>query len=271
MANLSQLEKTKLEDLLRMGSGYVLDFSDTSFCSFFVSHSINIDDPKYSQGKPSTSKANRLRGFWEQEDDEIVGRILKELIETAEYELSQMTRGEGGTSHSVSVIAECKDIANRLMGVGVSTTGVNERQEFLQATFAQASFETLPVEDGVKAILSARLQEADICLQNNAPLASIFLAGSILEGILLGVASQHPERFNRASSCPKTQNDEPLPFQKWSLAQFIDTSREIGVLGEDVKNSATHFGISEITYTHISRWTLASCLIMIQRRYAFRL
>lgn len=136
MANLSQLEKTKLEDLLGMGSGYVLDFSDTSFSSFFASHSINIDDPKYSQGKLSTSKANRLRGFWEQEDDKIVGQILKELIETVEYRLSVMTRGEGGTSHSVSVIAECKDISKRLLGVDVSIKGVNEKQQFLVASYS---------------------------------------------------------------------------------------------------------------------------------------
>lgn len=235
MASLSQLDKTKLEDLLAMGGGYVLDLNDTSFSECFHSHSINIDDPKYSQAKPSSSKANRLRGFWEQEDEKIVGAILKELIETAEYKISMATRGEGGTPHAQLLINDCKAIANRLMGMDILQKNESERYDFLSITFSELNFETLPVEGSVKPILSARLKEAEICLQNNASLAAIFLSGSILEGILLGVANSYPERFNRASSCPKTPEGGPKQFAQWSLAQLIDVSREIDVLGEDIK------------------------------------
>ncbi len=38
MADLSYIERRKLERLLRMGSGYVLDFSDRTFSEFFEEH-----------------------------------------------------------------------------------------------------------------------------------------------------------------------------------------------------------------------------------------
>ena len=38
MADLSSIERRKLERLLRMGGGYVLDFSDRTFSEFFEEH-----------------------------------------------------------------------------------------------------------------------------------------------------------------------------------------------------------------------------------------
>jgi len=64
MSDLTSIEKIKLEKLLEMGSGYVLDFSNRTFQKF-VLENLNIDiyDEKYNYS--SGSKANRLRGFWE--------------------------------------------------------------------------------------------------------------------------------------------------------------------------------------------------------------
>jgi hypothetical protein len=50
MANLSFAEKHKLEKLLGMGSGYVLDFSNRTFQEFvFDSVARDIEDPKYAR------------------------------------------------------------------------------------------------------------------------------------------------------------------------------------------------------------------------------
>ncbi|WP_115712635.1 abortive infection family protein [Legionella sainthelensi] len=78
MSDLSYIEKRKLERLLRMGSGYVLNFNDRTYRDFFADQNINIDDEKYySRG---TSKANRLRAFWEIEDNYTVGKVIEVMI-----------------------------------------------------------------------------------------------------------------------------------------------------------------------------------------------
>ena len=62
-----------------MGSGYVLSFTDRTFAEF-VSDATgrNIFDARYNYA--SGSKANRLRAFWTKEDDQIVGKLLNELV-----------------------------------------------------------------------------------------------------------------------------------------------------------------------------------------------
>jgi hypothetical protein len=45
MADLSSIERRKLERLLRMGGGYVLDFSDRTFREFFEEHTRRDIEP----------------------------------------------------------------------------------------------------------------------------------------------------------------------------------------------------------------------------------
>ena len=86
MATLSSIEKRKLERLLGMGGGYVLNFSDRTFSMFFEEHTgLDIDDRRYRGS--GTSKANRMRGFWAVEPDHVVAKVLLAMIEHAtEYE-----------------------------------------------------------------------------------------------------------------------------------------------------------------------------------------
>lgn len=80
MANLTLIEKAKLEKLLGMGRGYVLGFSNKTFEEFVTdSTGKNIYENKYENG--SGSKANRLRAFWEQEPNGVVGKLISDLLE----------------------------------------------------------------------------------------------------------------------------------------------------------------------------------------------
>lgn len=80
MSNLNNLEKRKLEQLLGMASGYVLNFSNSSFAEFVLdSTGLNIYDSRFAYG--SGSKANRLRGFWRQECDGVVGKLMGEMLD----------------------------------------------------------------------------------------------------------------------------------------------------------------------------------------------
>lgn len=88
MATLSSIEQRKLERLLGMGPGYVLDFSDRTFSLFFEEHTgLDINNVKYRANRSSGSKANRMRGFWTIEADHIVAKVLLAMIEHAnEYQ-----------------------------------------------------------------------------------------------------------------------------------------------------------------------------------------
>jgi hypothetical protein len=99
MPNLSNIEKRKIEKLLEMGSGYVLDFSNRTFQEFVIdSVGIDIYDEKYAYS--SGSKANRLRALWDQESGQVVGKLILDLLEYwktqklfNDVEISQVEQG----------------------------------------------------------------------------------------------------------------------------------------------------------------------------------
>jgi hypothetical protein len=77
VANLKHGEKRDLEEFLQMRTGYVLDFSNRTFQEFvFNSTGLDINDESVGG---SGSKANRLRYFWENQPNNIVGKLLKDL------------------------------------------------------------------------------------------------------------------------------------------------------------------------------------------------
>lgn len=83
MASLKFREKNLIEEFLGMGSGFVLNFSDRTFASFFRDFDVKIDDAPYLEGH-SGSKAHRLRSFLDRSPDLLVGEVLQELVEYAE-------------------------------------------------------------------------------------------------------------------------------------------------------------------------------------------
>ncbi|MCY1153016.1 MAG: abortive infection family protein [Sphaerochaetaceae bacterium] len=89
MTTLSAMDKRNFEDLFDMNTGYVINFSNSSFQQF-IKASINIDiyeDLKYSE---HTSKANKLRQVWNQEPTYLVGKLMLDLLDYFEnYKLKQ--------------------------------------------------------------------------------------------------------------------------------------------------------------------------------------
>lgn len=113
---------------------------------------------------------------------------------------------------------------------------VDETSEdaFLRQSFS-VDVTRLGLEPGINDILAKRLKEAESCVNNDAPLSSVIMIGSILEGILLGTATLYPRLFNEAQCAPKNETGKVLKFQEWALKHFIDTASEIGFLRQDVK------------------------------------
>lgn len=78
MSDLTAFEGRKLEKLLGMGSGYVLNFSDRTYSEFFIDYRIDIDAAQYRTG--GDSKAKRMRTFWAVAPNHTVGHVLEGLI-----------------------------------------------------------------------------------------------------------------------------------------------------------------------------------------------
>lgn len=226
MSTLKTIEKQPFEDLLGMASGYVLDFTNATFAAFFrEAVGIEIYDQKYLTY--GDSKAKRLRAFREIEGDAIVGKVLAELIELWEYKTPTPTEQQK------VAVRRCREIVARLLGK--QYTREDSEGQFLRRDLSTVSLKKLRIESNLIPILEARFEEASRCLQSNSPLATIFLSGSVLEGLLLGTALANPREFNQAPNSPKDSTGKVKPFQDWSLAQFIDVGCELGFLKLDIK------------------------------------
>ncbi len=98
------------------------------------------------------------------------------------------------------------------------------------------SFANELIDPSLQSVLKARYIEAKQCIEHS-PLATIMLCGSLLEGLLLGIAQKHPTEFNKSSIAPKNKDKGKVkPFNEWTLAQFIDVAHELGYIRLDVKN-----------------------------------
>ena len=228
MSSLTHIDKRYLEAALQMGSGYVLNYSDKTFGEFFGRHRVNIHGAKYQTH--GTSKAKKMRSFWEQESDSVVGRVLSDMLNEYAVDCELSGRDVDGP-----ILGKARHIIGRLLGASQESRPVNTVQGFLQQEIAIPKVRNLPVEPSVVPIIESRLLEAQKALEAEAYLSVIFLSGSILEGVLLGKAQYEPAKFNKSSASPKTEDGKVKRFHDWTLAQFIDVASDVGVLKPDVQ------------------------------------
>jgi hypothetical protein len=231
MSSLSTNEKQVLEKLFQMGDGYVLNFSDRTVAEFFRNDvNAEIYDPKYNYA--SGSKANRMRGLWQVAGDALVGRSIEKLIDYIETQilLGYLKRQD----FPDELIRRGQSIAARLLGCTTTLPVVTE-SEFLTKEFGNVSIDKLELDPAINRILKRRIDEIRKCLTGNAPLAMIFLCGSTLEGILLGVAGKKAKEFNQSALSPKDRTGTVKQFHEWTLNDFINVARDLSLVGEDVK------------------------------------
>ena len=110
-----------------------------------------------------------------------------------------------------------------------------KEDDFLKNEFDEISLYSLGLEGVIADILNIRFQEIKKCLNADAPMSVIFLCGSTLEGILLGIALKFPREFNMSIAAPKDKEDKVKTFPNWTLNNLIDVACEVGFLNEDVK------------------------------------
>ncbi len=228
MSSLTTAEKRYFEKLFNMSTGYVLDFSDFTYDDFFRNHGVDIHrNRKYLIN--GTSKAKKMRAFWDQEDDSIVAPVLHELLDL--YEANCHLNGH---DPDAIVLKKCRETILRLSGKSSTTQPVNDR-EFLEETIKLPRLDKLPVDSQVAGIIEDRLNEAKAALTAKAYLSVIFMCGSILEAVLLGAALQNPRLFNTSKASPKSSDGKVTKFHQWSLAQLINVACDVGLLKLDDK------------------------------------
>jgi phosphatidylserine/phosphatidylglycerophosphate/cardiolipin synthase-like enzyme len=112
MSNLTSIEKTKLESFLGMSSGYILDFSNRTLKEFILENTnLDIYDTKYEYS--SGSKANRLRAFWKEESNYIVGNLIETLLEY--WSTQKLLQSQDISPSEQKLFDECKAISKRLL------------------------------------------------------------------------------------------------------------------------------------------------------------
>lgn len=225
MAELENKTKVKLERLLDMSGGYVLDFTNATFGDFVeTSVGINIYGPEYEG-----SKASRLRQLWQRENNGVAVKLSTELLEYAEMirQMNDQEQTEGERKLEESCISELSALSGE--------SGISESDlAFLKKDFGKLDITHIPVPLTFQDVTTQRVDEIERCLKAGSPLAVIFLCGSTLEGLLFAVAEKNVVQFNTASTAPKGQDGKPKKFGDWTLNNLITTANELDIISRDV-------------------------------------
>ena len=117
-------EKKFLERLLEMSGGWVLDFTNAQLRQF-VEEASSVDLYTDEYARDGTSKANRLRRFWNTGSPKAVAGFLSFLIEYART---------SGLEWTPSDFARCEGVVKRLLGdlpgiMPAATTGGEESED----------------------------------------------------------------------------------------------------------------------------------------------
>jgi hypothetical protein len=130
----------------------------------------------------------------------------------------------------------CRKIVQNLSGLRPeSLPETDGGVPLLTEDFSDITLDDLDLPPELISILRSRLDEASFCLSAGAHLAVVILSGSVLEGLLLGLAKGSPHRFNQAKSAPKDRDGQVRRLAEWSLAHLIEAATELRFLSPDVK------------------------------------
>jgi hypothetical protein len=233
MSDLSYIEKRRLEKLLQMDGGYVLDFSNRTFAEFVAeSTDRDIYDAKYDYA--SGSKANRLRAFWAQEPNHVVGKLISDLLEYC----------RPAANIRDLLFEECERIAARMLlsapveALDAITAEGNERNFEVLARAIRDSIENNTPEEGldrlhtyVTKLVRILSERRGVIIDRAKPLHSIFgeyvkalrsagLIESEMTSRILKSSISTMEAFNSVRNDSSLAHDNPMLNYEESLLIF---------------------------------------------------
>ncbi len=242
MSDLTGSERRKLEKLLGMGGGYVLNFSDRTFGDFFDEYRVEIDAERYKAR--GTSKANRMRTFWDVDGNHVVGRVIGGLIE---YATDEQCFGDSNPL----LIDDCRKIAQRLLSdqpvaeLDALTAIADERDFEVVAEHVREAIEKNQPEGGldrlhtfVNKFIRVTCEPHGITITRDKPLHSVFgeyvkalrdgghLESAMTERILKSSISVL-EAFNDVRNNKSLAHDNPILNYEESLLIFNHVAASI--------------------------------------------
>jgi len=217
---LSPIDIEILDSVFNNG-GYILDFTNATFESFFKYFGINIYSDKYAYY--GDSKGKRFRRFLEIETKENIVKILKELIKKLDDNIK---------------ITKVQKIINDLEGCRQQNNFEHKNLDI--ENDINNIKENLYKYNPINEILLNRIDELITAYNSYSYFSVMVLCGSILEGVLLSVATKFPKEFNIAKTSPKNKDGKVKPFQNWTLNDFINVAYEIKYL-DIVSQKYSHF------------------------------
>ncbi|WP_304270880.1 abortive infection family protein [Pseudoglutamicibacter cumminsii] len=122
-SHLTAADLRIVEQVLDMGGGYVLDFSNRTFAEFFADLDIEIEPEE-----TGLSKAKRLRAFLRSASTAECARVLHALLEY---------RGEQAGDDQRASIAKYRAIVSRLEGVAVPLNATPNAPNILTLTYVR--------------------------------------------------------------------------------------------------------------------------------------
>ena len=225
--------RQKLEHLLQMSGGYVLDYTNGSFADF-VHNSIGIDPYTLHDG----SKAQVLRHLWSTLPDPEFARLTIDMLEYRRLAEDLGNYAPGPADRAATDRRLSEEVIEQLRPLLEPTERLTrEEAAFLAKDVGAIDVFDVDVPVDFQMVIADRLEEIEICFKNQAMLAVVILCGSTLEGLLYEVAKKHPADYNRTSAAPQ-RDGKVRPLPEWSLNDLLNTSRELRVLGEDVSKFA---------------------------------
>lgn len=233
VATIDNLLKQKLEHLLGMRGGYVLDFSNASFADF-VRNSVGIDPYALHEG----SKAQVLRSLWFSLSDPEFARLTIDMLEYRRLAENLGRYAPADAQRAAADLQLAEEVVGQLRPLlGPNDALTRDEAEFLAKDIESVDLSRVDVPIDFQSVIADRLREVEACYESGAPLAVVILCGSTLEGLLYEVATRHPADYNQTRAAPR-RDGKVRPLPEWSLNDLLNTSRELGVLGEDVSKFA---------------------------------
>lgn len=253
MSDLTNLERIKFEKLFGMKTGYVLNFSNRSFSDFVLnSTNINIYDEKYN--KNTGSKANRLRAFWENEPNVVVGKLLSDILKY--YELDEWP------DIQQDLLKDCQLITHRLLqispveNIDVIAPIENEKEFELLSQSIREDIDKNQPEAGLDRLhtyvvkyVRTLAQNRGVSIEKSKPLHSIFgeylkklrengLVESTMTEEILKSTIKIFEEFNHVRNDRSLAHDNPLLNQDESILIFNNICNTIKFINSlEIKNT----------------------------------
>jgi hypothetical protein len=183
------------------------------------------------------------RGRWtrelllsRREDPASIAQVIRRLADPREY-----------PNDPDSAVAVAEQLNRMLSFEGLQVSYLSGRPELVERDPAfrtpaataplslRADLAEIVHDTALTELLRKRLDEARTCREYGAPLSSVIMLGSVLEGVLHDVALQHQAEAYRCQLAPKNQNGTPRPISRWMLVQLVDVAHACGWIDLDAQ------------------------------------